>query len=286
MRRYGSIALFVALASGCACAQKVRPSSAPAKPDAPAERVMVYTVGPGITAPELLHLNISPIYTDKCKKKFDGNVKHSMLVDTTGQPRNIMFLKPLGTDLDKLALKVAGADRFKPGTLDGKPVVVAGSVEVKIQSCVVESKDSAGNTAFSLRLRSVPVQIFGTLAQPPEQAVLSPDVESWKDPEGGAPLLSHVGAGVIAPVVLNKADKVEARFSEEARKKNISGKCLFSLIVDVQGMPQDIREIKKLGYGLDENALAAVNQYRFRPAMKDGEPVPVKIAVEVGFKSW
>ena len=281
MHRYGSIALLVALAAGCACAQQTSPTPAPAKPDAPAERVMVYTVGPGFTAPEFQPLNISPIYTDKCKKKLDGNVKLSMLVDTAGQLRNIMFLKPLGTYLDKIALKVAGADRFKPGTLDGKPVVVAVSQDINIQSCIVESKDSPGVKTYSLQLRSNPVQKFVISPQPPVEAVLAPDVESWKDPNGGAPHIYHVGGGVSAPLALNS---VEAKFSEEARAKKKSGECIFSLIVDAQGMPQDIQETKNLGYGLDENALAAVNQYRFKPAMKDGEPVPAKITVEVNFK--
>jgi protein TonB len=36
--------------------------------------------------------------------------------------------------------------------------------------------------------------------------------------------------------------------------------------------------------GLDEKAIEAVNQYRFKPAMKDGEPVPVRITVEVNFR--
>jgi outer membrane biosynthesis protein TonB len=34
---------------------------------------------------------------------------------------------------------------------------------------------------------------------------------------------------------------------------------------------------------LDEKAIEAVSQYRFKPAMKDGVPVPVKITVEVNF---
>jgi TonB family protein len=281
MRRYGSIALFVALASGCACAQQVSPAPAPAKPDAPAERVKVYTVGPGFTAPEFNPLNIAPIYTDKCKKKLDGNVKLSMLVDTAGHPRNIVFLYPLGSDLDKFALKVAGADRFKPGTLDGKPVVVAVSLDINIQACIVASKDSAGVKTYSVQFRSNPVQKFVISPQPPVEAALAPDVESWKDPNGGAPHIYHIGSGVSAPIALNV---VEAKFSNVAHQHKISGVCLVSLIVDAQGMPQDVQVIKKLEDGLDENALAAVNQYRFKPAMKDGEPVPAKITVEVNFK--
>jgi TonB family protein len=38
-----------------------------------------------------------------------------------------------------------------------------------------------------------------------------------------------------------------------------------------------------LGKGLDEKALEAVKKYKFRPAMRDGKPVPVEIAVQVKF---
>jgi protein TonB len=41
--------------------------------------------------------------------------------------------------------------------------------------------------------------------------------------------------------------------------------------------------VKPLGYGLSEKALDAASQYRFKPAMKNGQPVPVRIDVEVNF---
>jgi len=35
--------------------------------------------------------------------------------------------------------------------------------------------------------------------------------------------------------------------------------------------------------GLDENAIEAVKSWKFEPAMKDGQPVRVEIAIEVNF---
>jgi outer membrane biosynthesis protein TonB len=37
---------------------------------------------------------------------------------------------------------------------------------------------------------------------------------------------------------------------------------------------------------LDKKAMEAIRKYRFRPAMKDGEPVPVKLFIGVHFRSW
>jgi hypothetical protein len=39
--------------------------------------------------------------------------------------RVIVFLHPLGTELDRFAVHIAASDRFNPGMKDGKPAVVA-----------------------------------------------------------------------------------------------------------------------------------------------------------------
>jgi TonB family protein len=59
---------------------------------------------------------------------------------------------------------------------------------------------------------------------------------------------------------------------------------LIKLIVDAQGKPQNAQVVRPLGYGLDERAIAAVN--KFKPAMKEGVPVPVMITVEVNFRLY
>jgi len=51
-------------------------------------------------------------------------------------------------------------------------------------------------------------------------------------------------------------------------------------------MPQDIKVTRPLGSGLDENAIDAVAQWRFRPGTKDGKPVAVAIDVEVMFQYY
>jgi TonB family protein len=96
--------------------------------------------------------------------------------------------------------------------------------------------------------------------------------------------LYRVGGRVSAPVVIHS---VEAQFSDVARKAKYQGVCVVSLIVDAQGNPQNPRIAKSLGMGLDEKAIEAVRQYRFRPAMLDGEtPVPVAINMEINFRQY
>jgi TonB family protein len=57
-----------------------------------------------------------------------------------------------------------------------------------------------------------------------------------------------------------------------------------SLVVDINGMPQEIRVVKPLGLGLDQKAIEAIQKWRFKPGMKDGKPVPVQAIVEVNFR--
>jgi periplasmic protein TonB len=94
----------------------------------------------------------------------------------------------------------------------------------------------------------------------------------------------QVGGGISAPTVIHS---VEAEFSDEARRAKYQGVCMVSLIVDAQGNPQDIHVARALGMGLDEKAIEAIKQYKFKPAMKDGRTaVPVMITIEVDFRLY
>lgn len=60
---------------------------------------------------------------------------------------------------------------------------------------------------------------------------------------------------------------------------------IVSAVIDTDGLPKEIKVVSGLGLGLDEAAVGAVRQYRFKPATtKDGRPVKVAINVEVNFK--
>ena len=54
-------------------------------------------------------------------------------------------------------------------------------------------------------------------------------------------------------------------------------------MVDKKGDVADAKVVKGLGYGLDENAILAVKEWKYKPAEKDGEPIAVKMEVTVDF---
>jgi protein TonB len=98
-----------------------------------------------------------------------------------------------------------------------------------------------------------------------------------------------INGGIYTPGIGGVSNPVplftpEAEFSDEARRAKFQGVCVISVIVDSRGYPQDPRVLQPLGMGLDEKALEAVRKYRFKPAKKDGKPVPVRITVEVDFR--
>jgi TonB family protein len=90
----------------------------------------------------------------------------------------------------------------------------------------------------------------------------------------------HVGNGVTPPVLTYSVD---AKFSKKAKDAKYQGVSVVSCIVDTHGMPQHVRTVRKLGMGLDEKALEAVRQYRFKPGTLNGKPVAVVVTIEVNF---
>jgi TonB family protein len=95
--------------------------------------------------------------------------------------------------------------------------------------------------------------------------------------------LYHVGGGVSAPQLVFAPDP---EFSDEARRAKYQGVCVVSLIVDAQGNPQRVQVVRHLGMGLDEKAVEAVKQYKFKPATLQGKPVPVEVNIEVNFRIY
>ena len=95
--------------------------------------------------------------------------------------------------------------------------------------------------------------------------------------------LMRPGGGVSAPQVIFSVDP---EFSDEARRAKYQGICVVSVIVDAQGNPQRVRVVRPLGMGLDEKAVEAVKQYKFKPAYYQGHPVAVEVNIEVNFRIY
>jgi TonB family protein len=87
--------------------------------------------------------------------------------------------------------------------------------------------------------------------------------------------------GVVAPRVLYK---IEPPYTQDARDAKIAGTVVVRLEVDPDGRAHNLYIARSLDPGLDHNALDAISNWRFQPAMKDGRPIAVNATIEVNFR--
>jgi periplasmic protein TonB len=86
---------------------------------------------------------------------------------------------------------------------------------------------------------------------------------------------------VTEPVLLWK---IEPDYTEEARKARLQGVVVLRVEVDELGRPRNITVGQGLGLGLDERAMEAVRQWKFKPGYAQGRPVVTRAVIEVNFR--
>ena len=91
----------------------------------------------------------------------------------------------------------------------------------------------------------------------------------------------RVGNGVTAPRVLQKTDPA---YTDEANAAKIEGTVLLSAVIGQDGVARDIAVVRSLNPGLDNNAVNALQNWKFQPGTKDGSAVSVKATIEVNFR--
>jgi TonB family protein len=133
-------------------------------------------------------------------------------------------------------------------------------------------KGTNAECLFSNDIQAVPgvASLDGTQAMAP----VSRDSQLFLGP------VFHVGNGVSPPRTISNPNP---EFSESARQIKFQGVTTLGFVVSSEGRPMRIHILSPLGCGLDAKAVKAVQEWRFNPAEKDGQPVAVQIAVEVSF---
>jgi len=159
-----------------------------------------------------------------------------------------------------------------------------------------------------------------TVLGPPQLNIPSPNLPNWGDPiqraltdssgsGGGAGIGSGNGGGVgsgsgggVGPGSEGGAGGgvfdggthgygfpaclycPSAKYSDEAVKAKYQGVVLLMAVITPDGRAIDIHVAKGLGLGLDEKAIEAVREWRFKPALgPDGRPASVRVPIEVDF---
>lgn len=74
------------------------------------------------------------------------------------------------------------------------------------------------------------------------------------------------------------------KYPPEAYKNNIGGGVLIEFIIDVDGWVKDVKVIKGIGYGCDEEAVRVVQgMKRWKPGTRNGENVEVSFRLPIKF---
>ena len=78
----------------------------------------------------------------------------------------------------------------------------------------------------------------------------------------------------------------EPRYTDDARAKGIEGNVLLGFTIDSNGVPQSIQVKRSLYPSLDQAAIEAVRDWRFSPAMKNGQVVSMWVESEINFRLY
>ncbi len=73
-------------------------------------------------------------------------------------------------------------------------------------------------------------------------------------------------------------------YTEEARQLRLEGEVVMDVLFAASGQLRVLRLVQGLGHGLDESAVAAAQQIRFRPARRDGQPADTTGTVHILFQ--
>jgi TonB family protein len=266
MRNAGLLLALLALSAGAAWAQQeLAPSTDNGPLNIKAEvpkpdKDGVYSAEPGIMPPFVTQPATAGYPAHAPADAINGWSLLSLVVGVDGVPGSIEVVASHGEAFDAAVIDAIKQFKFEPGTLGGKPV------PVRVYA----------RTRFFADMRPAVTRILMRAGPNGGFSQLSPR-------NGGAPRPNRYRAYDKPPV----ATKVgEPEYSDEARRKKIQGIVMVSVLVTEEGFPADPRVERPLGHGLDEKALECVQEFRFKPAMKDGAPVEARVMIEINFRLY
>jgi len=134
------------------------------------------------------------------------------------------------------------------------------------------------------------------ISVPPEEVALVPTIIDEPPPTGPVvfvvptdppppppdrpPTIVTADFEIVAPTI---EYRVEPRYTEAARHAGIEGVVILELIIDTDGAVDSIKVHRGLPLGLTQNAVDAVEQWRFKPSKYQGHPVAVRYILTVRF---
>jgi TonB family protein len=243
-------------------------------------------VSAGVMAGSLIS-KVDPVYPEIAKAAHvQGVVVLHAVISKAGDVESLSVISGAPM-LTATAIEAVKQWKYKPYLLNGQPTEVETTINVIFTLPGSDSPGAGGGKASTTQTEHADKGATPT-RDPSAFQYLMPGI------------VEKVGGAVSAPILIYKVDP---EFTAQARKAKASGTVFVGLIVDKQGLPQNVRVLRGFGIGPDgkpdpklkkaarataggmnQKALDAVSQYKFKPAIEDGKPVPVELHVEVNFQ--
>jgi TonB family protein len=147
-------------------------------------------------------------------------------------------------------------------------VILAGAIVITVPLAALAAR---GRSTIEIRTSNLP-----PIDQTTGRELAGDESEPVRD-------IRVVGAidGDIAPSVAEYT--TPPLYSDEARRSRIEGAVVAQAHIDVSGRVDAARITTGLGFGLDQNALVALRQWRFRPGTRNGVARAMDVEIEIGF---
>ena len=194
-------------------------------------------------------------------KEIQGRVFVSFVIEKDGSVNEVKVMRGIGGGCDEEAVRVIiGMSKWKPGKQDGKPVRVSYMMPI--------------NFKLSDGQPTKPAQKAD--ANKPD---MTPDkngvyqiVEEMPQYSGGEDaLMDYVSKNVVYP--------------SEAQEKGISGRVFVGFIVEKDGSVSDVKVLRGIGGGCDEEAVRVISGLpKWKPGKQEGKPVRVSYQMPINFK--
>ncbi|GAC1376987.1 MAG: hypothetical protein NVSMB30_23180 [Hymenobacter sp.] len=207
--------------------------------------------------------------TAAMQKGIQGTVRVSFIVEKTGTVNDVKVAEPVSPELDAEAIRlIKSGPKWTPARhLHNQ--VVRQRVAVPISFVLSPSTEVAVRPAKERPL-STPAADIAASAHPNRPPVVAPDRPT--QPVGGT------------QAFFDWIEKNQ-QYPPLARKRKIEGKVMVEFVVQTDGSLTDSRVIRKMGSGLDEEALRLIRAApKWEPALFQGKPIKQKMILPVLFQ--
>ena len=195
-------------------------------------------------------------------KNISGRVFVGFVVEKDGSVSNVEVVRGIGGGCDEEAVRVIkGMPKWEPGKQKGKPVRVNYMMPINFK---------LGNEPTTSAKKS---DVGKVDMKPDKNGVYQIVEEMPQYPGGETAMMDYVAKNVVYP--------------QEARDKEISGRVFVSFIVEKDGSIGEVKVMRGIGGGCDEEAVRVIKAMpKWKPGKQEGKPVRVSYMMPINFKLW